>query len=297
MAPLSLQLPVLRLTPWLPLIGRQLVVGGSWPADDLKNCRQAGRTAWTSTPAAEGCRHSGGCCLRRWKPANRPEQLVPFNWSDQAAGWLQIIVAHGARANGHGQQPWWSGQTPGPPMGRSACGSSSAGRLNGLASRSAAGNGTCRRQCNDSLDMAGALGALIGDLPFYVAHDKCRCLWANRQLFSLRSDGSLFSKAVFHADYFSEQRPALGHAVPCIAGWRQTLGGFSLVEKGPGAPTPLFYLLRPRPFSAPLRLLGRARDATTAQAGRWKTFSWHALFGQPAGAWRWTLADRRRPGA
>ena len=64
---------------------------------------------------------------------------------------------------------------------------------------------------------------LVGDLPFYVAHDSAD-VWSNRRLFSLRDDGGLVEQSGVPPDYFSASGQLWG--TPVYRWWVHRLTGF-----------------------------------------------------------------------
>jgi 4-alpha-glucanotransferase len=64
---------------------------------------------------------------------------------------------------------------------------------------------------------------LVGDLPFYVAHDSAD-VWSHRSLFSLRADGGLVEQSGVPPDYFAATGQLWG--TPVYRWWVHRLSGF-----------------------------------------------------------------------
>jgi len=78
------------------LMARSWVAGRFLAADDLKNCASADDQLDLNASCREGCGPSAVLLPALERPTG-PSKLRAFqNWSDQQAGWLRIIVLHGA---------------------------------------------------------------------------------------------------------------------------------------------------------------------------------------------------------
>jgi len=270
------------LNPWL-LDGSELVAGGFLAAADLAELPASRNDQMDLNACPLRAAAFGRLLLRRWsgQPA---EQLSAFQeWCAQQAGWLQDHCRFMVLRDRHGQQPWWRWPKPLARHGRSAMRQLDRQEADALL-QEALLQWHLQRQWQRLVDHAGALGVqLIGDLPFYVAHDSAD-VWANRQLFSLRSDGSLFSQSGVPPDYFSDSGQLWG--TPVYRWWRHRLGGFRWWRRRLGRQLQLFDLLRLDHFRALEAYWDVPGDATTAQAGQWRRSPGHALLGsllQPRG--------------
>jgi len=190
-----------------------------------------------------------------------------------------------------GRAAWWPLAQTWPAMGASAFAAARIARRLTLASRALL-QWHLQRSGNRLADHAGALACrLIGESPFYVAHEKCRCLGETRQRFRCGSDGSLFSKRCSHPT--TSPTAASSGATP-VSPWAAIVFCVSSVLRwwrpAPGAPTHSLILLTPRHVSRALEAYWDVRDATTARAGPVERSPAPLPVGRPAGAWRWTPA-------
>ncbi|MEB3270776.1 MAG: 4-alpha-glucanotransferase [Synechococcus sp.] len=108
---------------------------------------------------------------------------------------------------------------------------------------------------------------LVGDLPFYVAHDSAD-VWCHRGLFSVRLDGSLDQQSGVPPDYFSATGQRWG--TPVYRWWRHRLGRFRWWLQRLERQLDLFDLLRLDHFRALDAYWSVPGDAATAEHGRWR---------------------------
>jgi 4-alpha-glucanotransferase len=113
---------------------------------------------------------------------------------------------------------------------------------------------------------AGGL-RLVGDLPFYVAHDSAD-VWCRRGLFSVRLDGSLSEQSGVPPDYFSETGQLWG--TPVYTWWRHRLSGFRWWLRRLERQLDLFDLLRLDHFRALEAYWSVPGGAITAEHGQWR---------------------------
>ena len=144
----------------------------------------------------------GRLLQERWRrqPAARREAFV--TWCRQQAPWLTDHCRFMVLRRLQNERPWW--QWPAPLAGRQR------GALRQLDQQEAGPlqqeallQWHLRRQWQGIHAHARRRGVrVIGDLPFYVAHDSAD-VWAHRGLFSVRCDGSLAAQSGVPPDYFS----------------------------------------------------------------------------------------------
>lgn len=120
---------------------------------------------------------------------------------------------------------------------------------------------------------AGGL-RLVGDLPFYVAHDSVD-VWCRRGLFSVRLDGSLSEQSGVPPDYFSETGQLWG--TPVYHWWRHRLSGFRWWLQRLERQLDLFDLLRLDHFRALEAYWSVPGGAATAEHGQWCPSPGHSL--------------------
>ena len=128
---------------------------------------------------------------------------------------------------------------------------------------------------------------LLGDLPFYVAHDSAD-VWAHRSLFSLRPDGSLTAQSGVPPDYFSATGQLWG--TPVYRWPRHLLSGFSWWLARLQRQFELFDQLRLDHFRALESFWSVPGDALTAENGSWRWFP-----GWPLLALLWLRRGRHLP--
>ena len=107
---------------------------------------------------------------------------------------------------------------------------------------------------------------LVGDLPFYVAHDSAD-VWCQRGLFSVRLDGGLHQQSGVPPDYFSATGQLWG--TPVYRWWRHRLQGFRWWLARLERQLDLVDLLRLDHFRALEAYWSVPGDAATAEHGRW----------------------------
>jgi 4-alpha-glucanotransferase len=107
---------------------------------------------------------------------------------------------------------------------------------------------------------------LIGDLPFYVAHDSAD-VWARRGLFSVRSDGSLSEQSGVPPDYFAATGQLWG--TPVYRWWRHRLSGFAWWMRRLERQLDLLDVIRLDHFRALEAYWSVPGGAVTAEGGRW----------------------------
>lgn len=108
---------------------------------------------------------------------------------------------------------------------------------------------------------------LLGDLPFYVAHDSAD-VWRFPSLFSLATDGSLVSQSGVPPDYFAATGQLWG--TPVYRWWRHWLGGFRWWLDRLERQLDLFDLLRLDHFRALEAYWSVPGGDSTAEAGHWE---------------------------
>jgi len=107
---------------------------------------------------------------------------------------------------------------------------------------------------------------LVGDLPFYVAHDSAD-VWRHRGLFSLGLDGRLLEQSGVPPDYFAATGQLWG--TPVYRWWRHRLTGFRWWLDRLERQLELFDLLRLDHFRALEAYWSVPGGAATAEQGTW----------------------------
>ena len=152
-------------------------------------------------------------CLRR---AYRAFSLSPSAdytaFRERESPWLEGYALFSALKTYHGGRPWWQWERE-------------------IRDREPAALARCRKELAEEIGFVcfcqylfsrqlAALRSrlraqgitLIGDIPFYVAHDSAD-VWENRSLFALREDGSVRLSAGVPPDFFSARGQLWGNPV------------------------------------------------------------------------------------
>lgn len=253
------------LNPWFidadDLVARQLITAAdrdSLPGGGLERLdpRQAGRRSEAIAAALE----------RHWSSQPPTRQAAFRGWCRQQRSWLPDHARFMVLRRLEQGRPWW--QWPAPL----------AQRLPWAIARFDRDHAAdLRRECLlqwqlqqqwDGLRRQAATSGvrLMGDLPFYVAHDSAD-VWSHPGLFSLAPGGDLVAQSGVPPDYFAATGQLWG--TPVYRWWRHRLSGFRWWLARLRRQLELFDLLRLdhfRALEAYWRVPGHDR---TAEHGRW----------------------------
>ncbi len=194
---------------------------GAWPVGDSEAAVRPERL--DPCLASERATALGAALRRGWPGRPAAEQEAFQLWRRQQGPWLRDHCRFMVLRRLHGGRPWW--EWPGPLARHQA-------RALRLLERARADElleeallqWCCESQWRRLQAAAARLRVrLVGDLPFYVAHDSAD-VWARPGLFSLRLDGSLVAQSGVPPDYFSPTGQLWG--TPVYRWWRHRLGGF-----------------------------------------------------------------------
>lgn len=189
------------LNPWL-LDGEQLAEEGFLESADLAELPAAAVDRLDLEAAPRRAAALAERLLARW-PMQTPQRQAAFeSWRREQAHWL---IDHGrfmVLRRLHGQAPWWT--WPSPLARRRPWALARFDRQQRQALlQEALVQWHLDRQWQQLHRHAQSHGVeVIGDLPFYVAHDSAD-VWSHRRLFSVRSDGQLSEQSGVPPDYFS----------------------------------------------------------------------------------------------
>jgi len=254
------------LNPWF-LDADQLAEDGFLDPADLASLPAGRRDRLDLETCPQRAAALGSLLLRRWDH-QPPEQRQAFDdWRRQQSGWLrdhsQFMVLRAL----HGERPWWEWPAPLARRQRRAVARLEQDQAAALL-REALLQWHLHRQWQRLRDHAHRCGVqLIGDLPFYVAHDSVD-VWAHRRLFSVRADGSLTAQSGVPPDYFAATGQLWGtpvyrwpwHRLTGFRWWLRRLEG--QLER--------LDLLRLDHFRALEAYWRVPAGATTAEAGVWQ---------------------------
>ena len=258
------------LNPWL-LDGEQLVQQGFLQWADLEMlpgaAAGAGRLNLDAMPARSQA--MGEALARRW-PAQPTEQKQAFaRWRRRQRGWLADHALFMVIRRLQGGQPWWLWPEPLARRQGQALRRIAAQQASGLLAEELL-QWQLQRQWLQLRKQAERSGVqVLGDLPFYVAHDSADD-WAHPALFSLQGDGRLTAQSGVPPDYFSATGQLWGTPVyrwplHLFTGFRWWLARLQRQFE-------LFDLLRLDHFRALQAFWSVPGDATTAEHGHWAWF-------------------------
>ena len=141
------------------------------------------------------------------------------------------------------------------------------------------------RQWGDLLRLARSKGVtVIGDMPFYVAHDSSD-VWGHTHLFSVYGDGSLREQSGVPPDYFSATGQLWG--TPTFAWHRHRQEGFRWWRERIRRQLRLAHVLRIDHFRALESYWAVPGQDQDARGGRWRQSPGAAMLGQ----WREAFHD------
>jgi 4-alpha-glucanotransferase len=264
------------LNPWLIDVDDLVAEGWLLPSDrDALPGSQAG-SGGRLDPALAGERATAlGAALRRgWAGRPGPERQAFQCWQRQQRPWLRDHCRFMALRRLHGGRPWW--EWPEPLAGRQA------GALRRLERDQAEAlleeallQWCCERQWRRLQAEAAAVRVrLVGDLPFYVAHDSAD-VWAHPRLFSLGQGGRLEAQSGVPPDYFSPTGQLWG--TPVYRWWRHHLSRFHWWIERLERQLSLYDLVRLDHFRA-LEAYWRVPGGdSTAMNGEWRPSPGEAL--------------------
>lgn len=258
------------LNPWL-LDGERLVQEGFLEPSDLEALPAAQAGAGPLDLAVMPARSQalGEALARRW-PAQSTERRRRFaRWRRQERRWLADHALFMVIRRLQGGQPWWLWPEPLARRRRSAL--ARVGQEHGeWLLQEALLQWQLQRQWQQLRQQAQRVGVqLLGDLPFYVAHDSAD-VWAHRALFSLRADGSLTAQSGVPPDYFSATGQLWG--TPVYRWPLHLLTGFHWWLARLGRQFELFDVLRLDHFRALQAFWSVPGGESTAEHGRWRWF-------------------------
>ncbi|QPN56804.1 4-alpha-glucanotransferase [Synechococcus sp. CBW1107] len=221
--------------------------------------------------------------LEHW-PAQSQEHRQDFeHWRNRENDWLRDHCRYMVLRERHGQQPWWTWPRPLARRGRLALRQLDR-EASGPLLQEALIQWQLQRQWQQLHRHASRSGVcLIGDLPFYVAHDSAD-VWANRRLFSVRADGSLTEQSGVPPDYFSDTGQLWG--TPVYRWSLHRLTGFRWWMRRLERQLQLLDLLRLDHFRALESYWSVPGQAGTAQEGRWRPSPGAALLSSLKARWQ-----------
>jgi 4-alpha-glucanotransferase len=254
------------LNPWF-LDDRRLVEEGALTEEDLRDLPTSHRADLDRELLAERLPLLSERLLRRWPQQSSAHQRAFRAWCRRERSWLPDHCRFMVQRRLAGGAPWW--QWP------EALARHRGGALRRLAreQRSALMQEALvqwhvDRQWRALRHRASQLGVrLMGDLPFYVAHDSAD-VWSRRALFSVRADGSLSTQSGVPPDYFSETGQLWG--TPVYRWPLHRLTGFRWWRRRLRRQLEMVDLLRLDHFRALAAYWAVPGEARTAMDGHWR---------------------------
>ena len=190
------------LNPWL-LDGAQLVADGLLDGADLETLPQAAAADGFDLPlAAARAQGLAALLLQRYPGWPEVQRQAFGQWRQRQADWLIDHCRFTVLRQQRDGEPWWQWPAPLARRQRSALARLDREQAPALL-QEALLQWQLQRQWQALLDHARRRGVqVIGDLPFYVAHDSAD-VWSHRRLFSLAAGGRLHQQSGVPPDYFS----------------------------------------------------------------------------------------------
>ncbi|MFZ9282279.1 MAG: 4-alpha-glucanotransferase [Prochlorococcaceae cyanobacterium] len=205
---------------------------------------------------------------RQWRQASSPEQQRAFaRWRHRQRHWLNDHCRYAVIKRLEGNQPWWHWSAPLAQRQSAALRRLDREHASDLLAEALL-QWHLQRQWRRLQQHAQRCGVqLVGDLPFYVAHDSAD-VWSQRGLFALSSTGQLIEQSGVPPDYFSSTGQLWGTPVyRWGAHWRT---GFRWWVQRLLRQLELFDLLRLDHFRALQAYWSVPGAAPTAEHGRWR---------------------------
>jgi 4-alpha-glucanotransferase len=208
-----------------------------------------------------------GVALAQAWPAQSPERQAEFRrWCRSQAPWLHDHGLFMALRRRHGGQPWW--QWP-PALAKRQWRALAQARqeLAPILLQESLLQWHLQRQWQRLKLWARGQGVrLVGDLPFYVAHDSVD-VWCHPALFELAPDGTLSAQSGVPPDYFSATGQLWG--TPVYRWRRHAIAGFRWWLNRLQRQLELFDLLRLDHFRALESYWSVPGGDPTAENGHW----------------------------
>ncbi|MCP9831911.1 4-alpha-glucanotransferase [Synechococcus sp. HJ21-Hayes] len=189
------------LNPWF-LDSERLVADGLLEAGDLDALPRDGVSDRLDLNLANRrAEVLGALLLQRWPSRGTAWHEAFEHWRGQQ-DWLLDHCRFMVLRRLHGQTPWWQWPAPLVRRSRRALAALDRDQADGLL-QEALVQWQLQLQWQRLMDRARSHGVqLVGDLPFYVAHDSAD-VWSHRRLFSVRASGSLVTQSGVPPDYFA----------------------------------------------------------------------------------------------
>lgn len=189
------------------------------------------------------------------------------SWCHQERHWLKDHCRFMVIRRLYANQPWWAWPRPLAQRQGQAMGQLDQDQARPLLEQALL-QWHLQRQWESLRRHANGLGVqVVGDLPFYVAHDSAD-VWRSRHLFSLTNAGQLTQQSGVPPDYFSATGQLWG--TPVYRWWCHWRSGFRWWMQRLLRQLALFDLVRLDHFRALAAYWCVPGSASTAQNGQWR---------------------------
>lgn len=254
------------LNPWL-IDAAELVADGLLLEEDLHQLPNGGNQRLEQVAAAARSEAIATCLARRW-PGQPAERHGEFRlWRRQQRAWLDDHCRFTVLRRQQGGMPWWEWPAPLAQRRRDALDQLEQERGEDLL-KEALLQWQLQVQWQRLRSRAESRGVrLVGDLPFYVAHDSAD-VWSHPSLFAMGPDGRLEEQSGVPPDYFSASGQLWG--TPVYRWWRHRISGFRWWLKRLERQLELFDLLRLDHFRALEAYWSVPGGDRTAENGTWR---------------------------
>ena len=261
------------LNPWL-IDADDLVAEGLITAADRDALPGGPGDRLDPAAAAERAAAIAVALGRRWADQSQPRRDGFARWQHRQRYWLVDHCRFMVIRRLQGGRPWWV--WPEPLVRRQPQALQALAEAQSLAlQEEALLQWQLQVQWSRLQQRAHDQGLrLVGDLPFYVAHDSAD-VWSHRHLFSLRTDGGLVEQSGVPPDYFAATGQLWG--TPVYRWWRHRLSGFRWWLQRLQRQLELMDLLRLDHFRALEAYWSVPGGDTTAEHGTWRPSPGRAL--------------------
>ena len=253
------------LNPWL-IDADDLLAAGLINAADHAGLPAGGLDRLDPATASARAAAVAEALGRHWSEQSQECQQAFATWRRSQAFWLEDHCRFMVLRRLHQGKPWW--EWPGPLAQRQGRALSQLTTEHGPELLAEALLQWQLRQQWAQLQRQARAGGLrlVGDLPFYVAHDSVD-VWCRRHLFSLGLDGQLLQQSGVPPDYFAATGQLWG--TPVYRWWRHRLSGFRWWLNRLELQLELFDLLRLDHFRALESYWSVPGADPTAEHGQW----------------------------
>lgn len=253
------------LNPWL-LDGDDLVASGALQPGDLQAVPGGGEERLEPELAAARAQALGQALAKRWSEQPPEEQRNFRLWCDRERFWLRDHCLFMALRRHHDLRPWWEWSPELVRRSRRALRRAAKEQRQAVLEEGLL-QWHLQQQWNRLQEQARRVGlTLVGDLPFYVAHDSADA-WSRQGLFSLDRQGHLLEQSGVPPDFFSSTGQLWG--TPVYRWWRHRFSGFRWWMHRLTRQLELFDLLRLDHFRALEAYWSVPGEAATAVEGQW----------------------------